>query len=294
MNNEKPEFVIPNNLKERMLSHNQTIEYISDSLRSDSPFMVSRFGSIEGEVIFRTLFKGPLDIDQPLRSKARNNAGIAKPNNQTLKRFSLEYVASIAKADMLAIWNFPEQIKLAQITTNDNLCQLNHIDPVFNFRNEGTTWTRALQNKNILIIHPFENSIRHQYINKSSINTISQILPDFNLSTLIPPLTVDRHNDVPYSWDEELEIFKNKVLNYDFDVAIIGAGGYGAPIASFIKQLGKKSIHLGGATQLLFGIIGKRWENRSYMQDVIGDGWIRPSSDEKHKNANKIEDGCYW
>jgi hypothetical protein len=294
MNNEKPEFVIPDNLKKNMLSQSQTIEYISDNLNSDSPFMVSRFGSIEGEVIYRTLFKGPLDIDQPLRSKARNNAGIAKPNNQTLRRFSLEYMASIAKADLLAVWNFPEQIKLAQITSNNNICELNHIDPIFNFSKENKTWARALQNKNILIIHPFESSIKHQYVNKKNINVIADILPDFNLLTLIPPQTVDQHNDVPYSWDEELELFKRKILNCDFDVAIIGAGGYGAPIASFIKQLGKKSIHLGGATQLAFGIIGKRWENRPYMQDVIGKGWVRPSSDEKHQNASRIEGGCYW
>ncbi len=294
MNNKKPEFIIPDNLQEKMLSHNQTIEYIADSLSSDSPFMVSRFGCIEGEVIYRTLFKGPLDIDQPLRSKARNNAGIAKPNNQTLKRFSLDYMASVAKADLLAIWNFPEQIKLAQKTANNNLCALNYIDPVFNFSQTKKSWTRALQNKNVLIIHPFVNSIQHQYIDKKNINIISEILPDFNLLTLIPPQTVDRHNDVPYSWDEELEMFKKKILNYDFDIAIIGAGGYGAPIASFIKQLGKKSIHLGGVTQLLFGIIGKRWENRPYIQDVIGNGWIRPSSDEKHQNSSHIEGGCYW
>ena len=59
--------------------------------------------------------------------------------------------------------------------------------------------------------------------------------------------------------------------------------------------MGKKAIHLGGATQILFGIKGKRWEERSkYISSLMNEHWVRPSSNEQIKNMKKIEEGCYW
>ena len=54
-----------------------------------------------------------------------------------------------------------------------------------------------------------------------------------------------------------------------FDVAIIGCGAYGMPLAAMLKQAGKQAIHLGGATQLLFGIKGKRWEEIKTIPHLI-------------------------
>ena len=75
-----------------------------------------------------------------------------------------------------------------------------------------------------------------------------------------------------------------------FDIAIIGCGAYGMPLAAYCKQIGKKAVHLGGATQLLFGIKGKRWDNYSLYNDY----WVRPLESETPRNAGKIESGCYW
>jgi hypothetical protein len=35
----------------------------------------------------------------------------------------------------------------------------------------------------------------------------------------------------------------------EFDVALIGAGAYGLPLAACVKRLGKKAIHMGGVTK---------------------------------------------
>ena len=49
-------------------------------------------------------------------------------------------------------------------------------------------------------------------------------------------------------------------LKTSFDVAIIGCGAYGMPLGAMLKDAGKTVIHLGGVTQILFGIKGKRWD----------------------------------
>ena len=86
-----------------------------------------------------------------------------------------------------------------------------------------------------------------------------------------------------------------EVSRQDFDVAIIGAGAYGMPLANFIKiKLGKTAIHMGGATQLLFGIKGKRWENHDRISKLFNEYWKYPLLSEIPENHKKVEDGCYW
>ena len=40
----------------------------------------------------------------------------------------------------------------------------------------------------------------------------------------------------------------------NFDIALIGCGAYGFPLAAFVKGIGKKAVHIGGPLQLFFGI----------------------------------------
>jgi hypothetical protein len=80
----------------------------------------------------------------------------------------------------------------------------------------------------------------------------------------------------------------------EFDVAIIGCGAYGFPLAAHVKHLGKKAVHLGGATQVLFGIKGKRWLERDAVSQLINEHWVFPSEDETPAQFKNVEGGCYW
>jgi hypothetical protein len=84
------------------------------------------------------------------------------------------------------------------------------------------------------------------------------------------------------------------VAKRSFDVAIIGCGAYGLPLGAFVKQLGKKAVHLGGASQLLFGIRGKRWDDREPYLYLMDQSWIRPSLEERPSKPDLVEDACYW
>ena len=81
----------------------------------------------------------------------------------------------------------------------------------------------------------------------------------------------------------------------EFDVAIIGCGAYGFPLAAEIKRMGKIAIHMGGATQLLFGIRGKRWDDWvGVYKKMVNEYWVRPSEEEKISEGYKIENNFYW
>ena len=76
---------------------------------------------------------------------------------------------------------------------------------------------------------------------------------------------------------------KKEIAHRDFDVALIGAGAYGLFLATECKRLGKVGIHIGGATQLLFGILGKRWTDpsspdSSSVLPFINEHWTGPAN----------------
>ena len=90
---------------------------------------------------------------------------------------------------------------------------------------------------------------------------------------------------------------KSEILNYDFDFAVVGCGGFSLILLEHIKKMGIPAVHLGGATQILFGIRGKRWDNNSTFVDSEwygGEEWLRPLPHEIPQKANLVEGGCYW
>ena len=61
-----------------------------------------------------------------------------------------------------------------------------------------------------------------------------------------------------------------------------------------MKCHGKQVIHMGGATQLLFGIKGKRWDTHPVIKNLYNEHWVRPEAHERPEGAETIESGCYW
>ncbi len=155
-------------------------------------------------------------------------------------------------------------------------------------------WSEVLEGKRVLVIHPFEESIKKQYKKHKILFNNARILPKFELKTLKAVQSIASTNTGFSDWFDALSYMKKRVSSIDFDIAIIGAGAYGLPLASFVKSIGKKAIHLGGATQLLFGIKGKRWDELPFFRQLYNENWVRPLPTETPDNSQIVESGCYW
>jgi len=53
-------------------------------------------------------------------------------------------------------------------------------------------------------------------------------------------------------------------------------------------------MYVGGALQLFFGIIGKRWFDQKEILMLMNDHWIRPLKEDQPGNYTRVEKGCYW
>ena len=155
-------------------------------------------------------------------------------------------------------------------------------------------WTKVLRGKRVLVVHPFSIEIEEQYKKRTLLWENSDVLPDFELITYKAIQSIQYNEMLLKDWFEALEKMEKDISKIDFDIAIIGCGAYGMPLASYVKNLGKQAIHLAGWVQILFGIIGKRWEDIPEVSKFFNEYWIRPYPTSVPKNSNKIENGCYW
>ena len=79
-----------------------------------------------------------------------------------------------------------------------------------------------------------------------------------------------------------------------FDVAIVGAGAWSLPLTAHARALGRIGIHMGGATQILFGIRGARWDDHPVIAGFYNEAWVRPGPGERPAAHEAVEGGCYW
>lgn len=175
-----------------------------------------------------------------------------------------EYQLKMFKRDVFDIWRFQE-----------NEC-----------------WIHLLKNKKILIISPFSKLMKKQYDNYGNkLFNNKNILPKFNFIAYNSYLTAGG-NKLHTTWKETYIKMCNDIKKINFDIALLGCGGYGHPLCNFIyTELNKPSIYIGGTLQTMFGVKGKRWIKESLLNKYVNDLWCFPDNNTKIKS---IENGCYW
>ncbi len=280
---------------------------IKQMLEADNPCLIGRFGSIETEAMMAYLYRdsnmspwerfirfASWDVryqgwEAPLKNKLANNAGFFPVEEKSLDRFAELYLSLLPKIDILGSWIHAELLLQSRMPAVRRI-PLSNLEPYLCPR----PWSKALEGKRVLVIHPFTDSIEQQYAKRETLFENPDILPDFELRTL-KAIQSSGGNPVPFAdWFQALEHMQKEIDGIDFDVAIVGTGAYGLPLAAHIKGIGKKAVHMGGATQMLFGIYGQRWIHDPKRKRFINEHWARPLESEKTKNAPLIENGCYW
>jgi hypothetical protein len=169
-------------------------------------------------------------------------------------------------------------------------------DTLDTFYRQPTPWTKALKGKSILVIHPFAESIKKQYeANRAKLYENEDVLPQFGSLKVIKAVQSLAGTPTEFdTWFDALEWMKSEINKCDFDIALIGCGAYALPLAAHVKRMGKKSIHMGGILQFLFGIKGVRYEENELTAPLINEHFIYPDSTEKIPYGNIVEGGCYW
>lgn len=264
---------------------------IEQKIQSGKAFLLSRWGGIEGEVVYadRAGVLTPSKV-----SMLKSNAGVYPLDKASIHRFA-DYCVNAAKAiDILIAGCWCSRVEeLYRLYSPDSILVTSSM--MYPFWSD-ISWTRALEGKKVIVIHPFAELFGKQYLQRSKLFDSPDILIQMDLITYKAVQSMNGSSEFA-SWFDAFDKMKEDIGKLDFDIALLGCGAYGMPLGAFIKnELSKQAIHIGGTLQLLFGIKGKRWEGNGYDYEnkLYNEYWIRPTDDLKPQNYKDVENGCYW
>jgi hypothetical protein len=219
-------------------------------------------------------------------------AGVYPTEPAILSRFCAIYEEALTHLDVLAVWfNFGENAAWRRFAPNARLTALRGLEPYYHER----PWSQCLAGKRVLVVTPFADTIRAQYRRRLAVwRAKPEVLPEFELLTIRTPQSAYLVPPEYPDWCAALDALREQMASLKFDVALVGAGAWSIPLVAHAKCLGAWSIHLGGTTQILFGVKGKAWERSRQMDSFFNEAWTRPSAVETPQKALEIEGGRYW
>jgi hypothetical protein len=256
------------NLKD---SNEFVIKLIEKYNNDKTPFVVSRYRT-EGIPVYNYIIKKDFYIPNFLSI----NGGIYSSNPNDIMTYYTIFFNSIESSECMAVFETLDEIKESEdyFVKIKNKPGLTYqvLEPYYCILNNIKPWTHYLEGKKILIISPFIESFQSQLKNGF------QLFKDKDNNVFLPnqefvfykSFNTAGGNNIHSSWLETFTIMCNDIAKLEFDIALLSCGGYGMPLTSFIKKkLNKSSIYIGGGLQLLFGIMGKRWENSDIINKII-------------------------
>ncbi len=254
------------------------------------PFLFGRCGATEMRTVADKLAHDGHFTDRT-RQDIRNLSGVFPTDDDTLNRFCDLYTRCARNADLLALWDVGAEREVIRGCRGTLFTKLRALEPYYH-RNP---WSNALAGKKVLVVHPFRETILKQYARREAIFPGTDILPAFASLTVIRAVQGLAGQETGYdSWFDALAAMKKQMDAADYEVAIIGAGAYSLPLAAHARDTGHVAIQMSGATQLLFGIRGKRWDDHPVISGLYNDAWVRPAETEGIAHREAVEGGSYW
>lgn len=283
-------------------------KYIKNKLDNNENFIIPRIAGEENNFAFivKMFMEKKLEFNNDTHKYLRyhilkNNAGIKMSNFNSAKKYSELYLKAFEHCDMYSVWENWGAVYRAIQQSHDYITTTFPKDKIWAFVFDiyhylYNPWTWALRGKRLLIISPFEDSIKKKIENRKEIYDVD-LFPDCEFVFIKPPQT--QGDQESREFDIELDDFYLKLekMKDEFDIALCSCGGYGNIVCDYIyDKMNKSAIYVGGVLQMYFGIYGSRWirERPDILRIYLNKYWSRPEDNEKPKNFQKVEGSCYW
>jgi len=284
---------------------------IEDNVLLNKKVFIGRSGSNSLELYLPFIF----DIDSNLIDLLLNNEnikneittiihdenGVYDTNKNTyintIKKYLKMYISSVKNCTHFKINSVEKYNNFAQKWFSLKFDKVYDFNTEWNnflihsFQNKYTlSWLEFFRNKKLLFITSFPETMKKQY-NSGNVFKMFGIEP-FLMNIQFCKSPVSFCSNTPHSNVlESFDYLKNEVKEKNFDIAIIGCGGYSMLIGNYIfNEMNKSAIVVGGTIQLMFGIKGKRWSNHN----IYNEYWCNVLTNEVPNNKTKVEDGCYF
>ena len=282
-----------------ILSIKESNAYIVDQLQKGTPVLISRLG-IGAETIVSYNAMHHLKISHSLVDNLSNNAGIyleSGKENKLISLFVKHYVGALKDSVGLACFSDNTIIEKQQLFFSEKFgldkIHSRSLGPFYAMSDGLDPWTKHLVGKKILIVHPFVETMKNQRESGFKLFGDTDIFDANQEFIFYKSFNTIAGNHCHRHWYETFLVMCKEIKKLDFDIALLGCGGYGLPLSHYIKsKLNKSALYIGGELQLFFGIMGKQWIKNDYWiqhRNKYGTQFVIPDD-----NKDKVENGCYW
>ncbi|NDH67595.1 MAG: hypothetical protein EBY22_06745 [Gammaproteobacteria bacterium] len=280
---------------------NTGASHICETLQKGEPCLIGRNGTIETQVL-----SYGADIED-MRKHLELHAGIFPSTKESVSAWIVAYKAALGAIDtepIVAGWYAPMKVAeeriLKQHCLSETYIPLRSLEPYY--AKNACRWTALLAGKKVAVVSSFAKTIAAQIPKRDEIwgvhaDTILPVATWFPIQTGYSPALAQGRAGWPEgtnTWQDAITYLTAEVMKTGAEVCIIGCGGLGMILGAELKRRGLQCIVLGGATQVLFGIKGRRWATHDVISKFWTDAWVWPSLEETPGGAADIEGGCYW
>ncbi|WP_431860972.1 hypothetical protein [Azospirillum sp.] len=267
---------------------------IAETILDGRPAAIGKIGNSELRIVLRWLASGGRTARFPawLRDEALVGPGVFPPDDRTLARFSEFFLERLGAVDLLGVWYNEGEARVVRTAAPRARCiNVEGLEP-YRF---AAPWTRALEGKRVVVVTPFARTAAAQYARRSAVwPTTTPLLPDVDLRVVTAPFSPALAPPAHADWFARHKAMAEELEREPFDVAVVGAGALSIPLCAHAKRLGRIGIHTGGATQVLFGILGRRFDGAAEVAPLVNAHWCRPLPEETPAANRLVENGAYW
>lgn len=164
-------------------------------------------------------------------------------------------------------------------------------------------WLSALANRTVLVVHPFNNSIKAQLAKGSRAlwgKAAERVMPTSTRFKLLrPPVNFLNGNEFKRWRPAYDELVRRVDAAGDFDVAMVSCGGLGMLLCHYLRETNRSCIYMGGSLQIWFGILGLRWvgfarKDARLAAVIKNPSWVHPLKSEFPPSYTRLERGAYY
>ena len=288
------------------------IQKVKESVEQNKGFAMGKLGFSEQFLLGYLPFKdtNPSNVqlkayETMLRFHCEIQFGVFPTNAAFLHNFAQFYLKRVQHIDILGLFQAEQEERIIKAN------ELNALFIPYQFTepdrsipaNESNCYLQFFEGKKILFISPFADLLK----SRANKDTYEAVWLKIGKKWFWPSEV--KAYEIPYSYVTSVDTYKKyknsmnlfdsictNIGEMDFDMAFIGAGALGLPIASHLKNQGKVAISLGGHLQVLFGIGGGRWsKDEFWTTNYINEHWIEMPKKYHPENKSILTDnGAYW
>jgi hypothetical protein len=285
------------------------VEDVGAAVRDRRPYAAGKIGHSEHVLLMYPLLVEAETDPRRLRAfeislapRALRHAGVFPPDPSFYRGFGEQLASDMRALDCLGLFDPGLSTELRIIQGHGfegDLIEFTDQEPDRSIPADDTRcYLPSFREARVLLVCPFADLLATRADRETYEEVWSKIGKRWFEPASVESVTF------PYGYDLEtqrtygtalnlLEEIDSRIGAQEFDVALIGAGALGIPIAAAVKRQGGLGISLGGHLQVIFGVHGERWlSDPEWRRNYINEFWIRVPEDRAPDMATTEEN--YW